>query len=134
MALVAAKLSKVMVLDNKTYHTIFIEEAGGAKRHFPIEIGLFEAVALIRKLDGEDTLRPMTHDLMQNVVSALGGSIKEVHITELKNATFFAEVVIETEDGEVTVDARPSDALVLAASAKVDLFVDDSVFQASMTV
>ena len=128
MALVPAQLAKVMVLDNKAYHTIFIEEKGGG-RHFPIEIGLFEAIALLRKLEGEETARPMTHDLASNLVTSLGASIKEVRITELKNATFYAELILESDEGEITVDARPSDALVLAAASKCDLLVDDSVFQ-----
>lgn len=128
MGLVPAKLAKLMVLDNKSFHTIFIQESNGP-RHFPIEIGLFEAVALLKQLEREEMARPMTHDLASNLVSALGGTIKEVHITELRRSTFYAEIIVETEEGEVSVDSRPSDALVLAASCKCTLFVNEDIFK-----
>ncbi len=129
MQLLEAELAKVMVLENKTFHTVFIAEKNGS-RHFPIEIGLFEAIALLRKIEpGNETPRPMTHDLLVHLMNSLGGNLREVRITNLKSGTFFAELVIDTQDGEVIVDARPSDALVIAASEKCSFFVAESVFE-----
>lgn len=130
--LVPAKLSKVIVLEDKSFHTIIIEEIAGS-RHFPIEIGVFEAIALLRKLENGKAPRPMTHDLLGNLLSALGANLRQVHIVDLREGTFFANLVLETDDGEITIDARPSDALVLAAQERCDLLVDDSVFEASIS-
>lgn len=127
MALIPATLARVVTLDKSDKHPIYIAERDGA-RHFAIEIGVFETMALLRKLDNIEAPRPMTHDLAGNIVHALGASIKEVRITAYKDHTFYAELVLETDEGEIAVDARPSDALVLAAGNKCDLLVNEEVF------
>ena len=132
MALVPSKLAKLVVLENRPSHYVHIAEKSGS-RHFSFEIGIFEAVALARKIDRpqKEAARPQTHDLAANIISSLGGTVREVRITSMKDGTFYGEIVIETEEGDVTIDSRPSDALVLAAGAKCDLMVDDSVYAAA---
>jgi len=131
MALIPATLSRIMTLDNSDAHTLFISEIGGS-RHFQIQIGTPEALSLAHRLDsGSPFTRPLTHDLLLNSISALGGKLREIQITGIRAGTYFAELVVDTADGEVRLDSRPSDAMVLAAQEKVPLMVDDDVFDMS---
>ncbi len=117
-----------MTLDHADAHTLFISEIGGS-RHFQIQIGTPEALSLAHRLDsGSAFTRPLTHDLLLNTIGALGGKLREIQINGIKSGTYFAELVVDTTDGEVRLDSRPSDALVLAAQEKVPLMVDDVVF------
>lgn len=128
MALIPATLAKFIAFEHQEAHTVLIAERDG-HRHFPIQIGSIEAIALAQRIDDRPPLgRPATHDLLLNSATALGGKLREVRVTDIKNGTFYAELVFETNDGEVSVDARPSDALVIAAQERVDLFVEESVF------
>lgn len=128
MALIAAKLDKVILVDDRDSQTVFIAERDGP-RFFPIEIGVFEALALARRLQSNARMqRPLTHDLLLNAISAMGGQLEAVRIIKLDKGTFFAELVVEASDGEVIIDCRPSDGLVVAAEQEVPLFVDEEIF------
>ncbi len=98
------------------------EEHGG--RHLPIWIGTAEATAIAMALQGEVPLRPMTHDLLCDVIRALGVVVEHVNITKVEEGTFFAE--LEFDDG-TTVSARPSDALAVAARTQARIWCDESV-------
>lgn len=105
---------------------IFGESEG--ERQFPIFIGFGEMDALDRALHGTRTARPMTHDLLLNVVDEMGGKLQRVIINDLQDDTFYARLGIELEDGkEILVDSRPSDAMVLAARRQVPVFVAQHV-------
>ncbi|MCA8939578.1 MAG: bifunctional nuclease family protein [Planctomycetes bacterium] len=131
MTLVPAKLAKVILADERDEQVVVIAEEKG-NRYFPISIGVFEAIALQRRLhDAKGISRPLTHDLVANCISALGGQLLSVRIVNLEDGTFFAELVIETSDGEVVVDCRPSDALVLASEQLCPLEVDEEIFRQS---
>jgi hypothetical protein len=106
-----------------------LEELDGP-RLLPIWIGLYEGGAIGMALAGQQFPRPLTHDLFVGVVNNLGGEIKSVTITELKDSTFFAEICFVSNGKQITIDARPSDSVALAVRAKCPILVEDRVFQA----
>ncbi len=124
MPMVQFSLARVVLADTQTSQKIILKEVGGG-RHFTIEIGEQEAVAIYRRAMKRYHPRPLTHDLLDNVIAGMGGTVKAVEITDLKDHTYYANLVIETADGEVRVDARPSDAIAILVGAGVNLFVDD---------
>jgi bifunctional DNase/RNase len=107
---------------------LFLEEIGGA-RLLPIVAGLNEGKALALKASGLELPRPMTHDLMLSLVEATGFSVVRVLISELREDVFYARVVLEKDGHELSVDARPSDALNVAIRAACPIFVADEVFE-----
>lgn len=103
-------------------------------RSFPIVIGLPEAQAIERRLKGIQIKRPQTHDLLGNVITALGGSLESITITDLADHTFFATLDIRVSDGQVVnVDSRPSDAIALGIASDVPIFVAEHVLDAAMS-
>ncbi|NPA57714.1 MAG: bifunctional nuclease family protein [Aquificae bacterium] len=96
---------------------------------YPIWIGVSEAEGIIISQSGLETPRPLTYDLMKNVVEALGGVVKYVEIPEKRENTYIADVVIEKDGEEVRVDARPSDAINLALRFNAPIYIEESVFQ-----
>src|SRR5690349_20412929 len=106
-----------------------LEEIDGP-RLLPIWIGLYEGGAIGMALSGQQFPRPLTHDLFVGVVKELGGKIKSVVITELRDSTFYAEIVFEKDGKELVIDARPSDSVALAVRANCPILVDEGVFAA----
>jgi len=96
-------------------------------RYLPIWIGSFEADAIAIELQGLDTPRPMSHDLLRAAIAALGGKVSHVVIHNLQDDTFFASVVLDQGGREMRLDARPSDSVALAVRAKAPIFVDSVV-------
>ena len=94
---------------------VMLRERGGQRRHLQIFIGSPEASAIAFALDGAETPRPMTHDLMCNVLDELGAQIEQVVITEVRDTTFYGELYIVAHGDTHVVSSRPSDALALAA-------------------
>ena len=97
----------------------------------PIFVGLFEANAIAQQLDGSLSPRPMTHDLLGNLIDALHGRVDRVVITDLRDNTFFAIIHLESHGEKFAIDARPSDAMALALRLKVPIFVEDAVLARS---
>ena len=97
----------------------------------PIFVGLFEANAIAQQLDGSLSPRPMTHDLLGNLIDALNGRVDRVVITDLRDNTFFAIIHLERNGEKLAIDARPSDAMALALRVKVPIFVEDAVLARS---
>lgn len=110
---VLMELSRVIVSELNDQQAMYLREVGGT-RTFPILIGQFEAQAINRQLLEEEPFRPMTHTLLRNVVTALGGTIEEVVITEMKEHTYFAVLKIRVGDTVHEIDCRPSDAIAMA--------------------
>jgi bifunctional DNase/RNase len=107
-------------------------EKGGQGRSLPIWIGLFEAQAIAVELEGVAEPRPATHDLMKEIVSALGGRLDRVVVGQLEHDTYLARLELERSGGErANVDARPSDAIALALRLRRPIFVEPAVFAAS---
>jgi bifunctional DNase/RNase len=102
-------------------------------RFLPIWIGHFEADAIAIPMQNVPVSRPLTHDLLSSVVSALGATVTQVVINRLADETFYAKLIIEVDGKQVEVDSRPSDAIAVAIRAKVPIYVDESVLdQAGM--
>lgn len=97
------------------------------QRGFPIWIGLFEAGAIAAVLEKIQLKRPMTHDLFYQSIVALGGTVRRVEITDLRDKTFFGRLVLETDRGERYLDCRPSDAIALALRAGCPIFAEEQV-------
>jgi hypothetical protein len=106
---------------------VLLKESDGA-RYLPIWIGAVEASAIAFEQQGVQTPRPMTHDLLRDVIGALGGELKQVSITELRDDVFYAE--LQFGDG-TTVSARPSDAIALALRTETPIVGDESVLAAA---
>lgn len=100
-------------------------------RLLPIFVGLFEANAIAQQLDGSVAPRPMTHDLLGNLIEALHGRVERVAITDLRDNTFFAIIHIECAGKHLAIDARPSDAMALALRVKVPILVEETVLDRS---
>lgn len=108
-------------------HRVVVLKEIGSERYLPIWIGPFEADAITLQLQGVEVARPLTHDLLKGVIEKMGGTISHITVTELKNDTFFARIVMDMNGKSVEIDARPSDAIALAVRAKAPLFVAEEV-------
>jgi bifunctional DNase/RNase len=97
----------------------------------PIWVGIFEANAIALQLENIESPRPMTHDLLRNVIERLEASVEQVVITDLKENTFFATVHLKRNGDTLTVDARPSDAMALALRADAPILVEETVLTKS---
>lgn len=102
----------------------------GSDDLLPIFVGFDEAVAIRRGLDAQDIGRPLTHDLLLDVMEELGGRVERVVVSELRDGTYIADLHLQTPRNDVVVDARPSDSLALAARTNVPIEVSDAVFEA----
>ncbi|MFB6086865.1 MAG: bifunctional nuclease family protein [Halodesulfurarchaeum sp.] len=98
-------------------------------RQLPIFIGFDEAVSIARGMDARDIGRPLTHDLMLDVIEELGGRVDRVVVSGLAEGTFTADLHLETPRDEAVIDARPSDSLALAARTNAPIAIEQSVFE-----
>jgi uncharacterized protein len=106
---------------------VILREIAGPNRLLPIFIGQPEATAIAFTLDGVITPRPMTHDLMKNLLDELGASVGRIVITDLSEGTFYAEIHLQLGDATHQVSSRPSDALALALRLACPIFAEESV-------
>ena len=120
-----------LVLDPNTNSPIVIlrEEATGVM--LPIWIGLFEAHAIATKLENMEPPRPMTHDLLHNVIQVVKGMVQRIEVVDLVDNTYFARIHIQTVDTSVIIDSRPSDAIALSLRAPAPIFVANHVLEQS---
>src|SRR3712207_1069871 len=109
---------------------VLLQEVGGARRTLPIFIGPPEATAIAFALQGVTTSRPMTHDLMRDVLVALGVTVERVVITELREGTFYAELHLTQGGRSDNISSRPSDAIALAARLGTPIFCEDDLIDA----
>jgi hypothetical protein len=112
---------------------VLLHDREGA-RVLPIWIGVFEANAIALQIENQATPRPMTHDLLRNVITDLKAAVDRVVVTELKDNTFYAAIYLRVGEDLVAVDARPSDAIALALRAKAPIFVEDAVLEGAKTL
>jgi len=126
---VQMELSRILIREMNDYQIIELREMGG-DRTFPIVIGLPEAQAIERRLQGIDIKRPQTHDLLASVIEQLGASLTKISINDISEHTFFAELTVEDRDGNViAIDSRPSDAIALGIAQGVPIFVEEHVLE-----
>ena len=109
---------------------VLLQETEGAHRTLPIFIGPFEASAIAEALQGVQRPRPMTHDLMRDLLNAAGLVVERVVITDLREGTFYAEIHLRQGEKTVTVSSRPSDAMALAARTGTPIYADDALLDA----
>jgi uncharacterized protein len=103
-------------------YALILKEVNGLRR-LPIIIGAFEAQSIALEIEGIKPPRPLTHDLLKNVMDSLGASLTDVFINDLKDGTFYARLSLDSQE----VDSRPSDAIALAVRYNVPIFVSDKV-------
>jgi bifunctional DNase/RNase len=120
-----------LMMDPVTNMPIVILKDVGGDAVLPIWVGVYEANAIALEIEKVSTPRPMTHDLIKNVLSGLDAHVHKVVVTELKEDTFYAVIWMEREGRIVSVDSRPSDALALALRVDCPIFVDDEVLKTS---
>ena len=104
---------------------ILHDDAG--ERILPISVGIFEANAIALQIDNIPTPRPMTHDLLRNVIKDLKAAVEKIVVSDLKDKTFYALIYLRIGGELVAVDSRPSDALALALRVRAPIYVEDSV-------
>ena len=124
------ELSRIIISETNDEQVIVLKEVGG-ERAFPIVIGIWEAVAIDRNIKGKKTPRPMTHDLIENVIAGLDCSLDRIIVTELKERTFYARLVLRRNGKMVEIDSRPSDALALAVRSGAPIFAAEDVIAES---
>ena len=124
---------KVMgiVVDPKASNPVVVLVDLSGQKALPIWIGVFEAEAISRGLEEAVTLRPMTHDLMKQILDTFQVTLTRVVIHDLKENTFYANLHLDAEGEELIVDSRPSDAIALAVRVKAPIFVAESVIEST---
>ena len=100
-------------------------------RYLPIWIGHPEAAAILMKMQGAPTPRPMTHDLVTEMLGELNATVAKISVTELRDNTFYAIITLQVNGSELEIDSRPSDALALAVRTDAPIFVSDQVIEDS---
>ena len=129
---------KGLMLDPVSNSPIVVLKDEEDKFFLPIWVGIFEANAIALQLENVTTPRPMTHDLLRNMISELDGRVTRVVINDLRDSTFFAQIRVITSHGDeertLELDARPSDAIALALRTEAPIFVAQSVLDQAQTI
>jgi bifunctional DNase/RNase len=120
---------KGLMLDPSSNSPIVILKDVDSQLFLPIWIGVFEANAIALRIEGLEPPRPMTHDLLRATLEQLGARVEKVVISDLQDSTFFARIHLLREQGEIALDARPSDAIALALRTDAPIFVLRSVME-----
>jgi bifunctional DNase/RNase len=123
-----------LTIDPLTNTPIVILKDMQEKKAIPIWIGLFEASAIATELEKITFSRPMTHDLLTDILRVLGVEVTKIEINDLRNNTFFANICLVKDGKNLVIDARPSDAIAIALRANAPIFVDDKVIEKSRNV
>ncbi len=118
---------KGLMIDPITNMPIIILRDPGSDAILPIWVGIFEANAIALELEKISPPRPMTHDLLKSVIEGMGGSVARVIVSELKENTFYAQIMVKTGAGEAEIDSRPSDAIALALRCSAPIYVRPEV-------
>jgi len=128
--LVKMNLARIVIVDSEDekMSMIVLREIEG-ERAFPILIGVNEAYAIDRRLKGIVVQRPLTHDLVERMIEQLDCQMERIVISELRDSTFYAKLVLRRDGGLVEIDSRPSDAIAIGAGTPTPIFVDDSILK-----
>src|SRR3954468_13280160 len=122
------ELKRIIISEIHEQQVIMLKEVEG-ERSFSIMIGIFEATSIDRRVKKMPSPRPLTHDLVANVVDSLGGELRDVYISELRDHTSFAKLRVRLNGELVEIDCRPSDAIALAVTASVPIYVAEDVLE-----
>jgi bifunctional DNase/RNase len=128
--LVQMELARIIISDVNDQQVVYLREIEG-QRAFPILIGIFEAASINRHVKGEESQRPLTHDLLRNTIEQLGGELQDVVVNNLQDHTYYALIRVKRDGELIEIDSRPSDAIALAVQFKppLPIYVDDSVLE-----
>jgi len=121
-------LARIIIKELSDQQYIYLREHGGT-REFPIVIGDNEALAIDRRLKGQKRARPMTHDLLADVIEQLGADLEKIVINDLKEHTFYAKLVVRQGGALMEIDSRPSDAIALGVASDTPIFVSEHVLR-----
>jgi bifunctional DNase/RNase len=110
-----------------TEHRVILLKEVDAERILPIWIGPYEAEAIAIRLREVEIPRPLTHDLLTNVIAELGGDVSHIVVNDLRNDTFYARIAVDIDGRQLEIDSRPSDAIALAVRVSVPIFVEEEV-------
>ena len=110
-------------------HRVVILKDIDSERYLPIWIGPCEADAITIELQEVQVARPLTHDLLKTLIAELGATLRHVLVSDLRNDTFYAHIIVERNGHRVEIDSRPSDAIALAVRARVPIYVEESVME-----
>jgi hypothetical protein len=125
---------KGLMVDPITNTPIVILRDKDGQKVLPIWVGIFEANAIALQIENIATPRPMTHDLLRNVIHDLKAEVLKIVVCDLQENTFYALIYLEMNGGTVAIDARPSDAIALALRTRAPIFVEDTVIDNAKTV
>lgn len=127
---VEMQLARIIISEINENQVVFLKEVDGT-RQFPILIGIFEATSIDRRVKNFERLRPLTHDLIVDMVEKMGGTLDSVIISELKEATYFANIRVKYEGEIIEIDSRPSDAIAVAVTCqpRLPIYVEESVLE-----
>jgi hypothetical protein len=125
---------KGLMVDPTTNLPIVILRDKDGERVLPIWVGIFEANAIAMQIENVATARPMTHDLLRNVIADLHASVQRIVVSDLQENTFFALIYLTVNGETVAIDARPSDAIALALRTRAPIFVEDAVIDGAKTI
>ena len=125
---------KGLMVDPITNMPIIILRDPEGQKVLPIWVGVFEANAIALQIENIQTPRPMTHDLLRNVIQDLRAAVEKIVVCDLKDNTFYAMIHLQTPAGPVAIDARPSDAIALALRTHAPIMVDEKVIDNAKSV
>jgi bifunctional DNase/RNase len=125
---------KGLMIDPITNMPIIILRDQEGQRILPIWVGVFEANAIALQIENVQTPRPMTHDLLKNVIDDLSAQVERIVVTDLKENTFYALIHLRKNGHSIEVDARPSDAIALALRTRSPIFVEEAVIENARSV
>ena len=125
---------KGLMVDPVTNVPIILLRDADGQKVLPIWVGIFEANAIALQIENVTPPRPMTHDLLKNVINDLKASVQKVVVSDLKDNTFYALIYLNVNGETVAIDARPSDAIALALRTRAPIFVEDTVIDNAKTV
>jgi bifunctional DNase/RNase len=125
---------KGLMVDPITNMPIVVLRDKDGQKVLPIWVGIFEANAIALQIENIATPRPMTHDLLRNVIEDLKASVQKIVVCDLQENTFYALIYLTLDGGTVAIDARPSDAIALALRTRAPIFVEDAVIDHAKTV
>ncbi len=123
-----------LTLDPLTNMPIIILKDTNGERALPIWVGFFEANAIALEIEKIATPRPMTHDLMKNLITDMSGEVNHILVSELKDNTFYAVINMVSNGNTLNIDSRPSDAIALALRVKAPIYVNETVIEAAKSL
>ncbi|MCK5271418.1 MAG: bifunctional nuclease family protein [Sedimentisphaerales bacterium] len=126
---VEMELCQIIIQETTEQQIIVLRERNG-ERAFPIVIGIAEALAIDRRLKGIQPERPLTHDLLFNIIAEMDGQLERIEINDLRDHTFYAKLIINKDGQEIEIDSRPSDAIALGAANSMPIYVAEHVIKA----